>query len=117
VVAYLDDILVFSKTLEEHKVHVRQVLERLAKADLRLKLEKCEWHKDEVEFLSYVVGRNRVKMSKKKIQVVKDWLTPTLVKGIQEFLGFVNFNQRFIKDYSLKALPLTKLTRKDVPFK
>jgi hypothetical protein len=117
VVAYLDDILVYSQTLEEHKVHVRQVLECLAKADLRLKPEKCEWHKDEVEFLGYVVGRYGVKMSDKKIQVVKDWPTPTSVKGIQEFLGFVNFNRRFIKDYSTKALPLTRLTRKDTPFK
>jgi hypothetical protein len=117
VVAYLDDILVYSQTLEEHKVHVRQVLECLAKADLRLKPEKCEWHKEEVEFLGYVVGRYGVKMSDKKIQVVKDWPTPASVKGIQEFLGFVNFNRRFIKDYSVKALPLTRLTRKDTPFK
>lgn len=117
VVAYLDDILVFSKTLKEHVRHVTEVLECLRKADLRLKPEKCEWHKEEVEFLGFVVGRNGVKMSNKKIQVVKDWPKPTTVKGIQEFLGFVNFNRRFIKDYSKKALPLTKLTRKDTPFK
>ena len=92
VVAYLNNILVYSQTLEEHKVYVRQVLECLAKVDLRLKLEKCEWYKEEVEFLSYVVGRYRVKISDKKIQVVKDQLTPTLVKGIQKFLKFVNFN-------------------------
>ena len=61
---------------------MRQVLDCIAKADLRLKPEKCEWHKEEVEFLGYVVGRYGVKMSDKKIQVVKDWLTPTLVKGI-----------------------------------
>jgi hypothetical protein len=67
VVAYLNDILVYSKILEEHKVHVRQVLECLAKADLRLKPKKCEWHKDEVEFLGYVIGRYRVKISDKKI--------------------------------------------------
>jgi hypothetical protein len=72
VVAYLDDILVYSKTLEEHIRHVTEVLECLRKADLRLKPEKCEWHKEEVEFLGFVVGRNRVKMSSKKIQVVKD---------------------------------------------
>ncbi len=117
VVAYLDDILVYSKTLEEHIRHVTEVLECLRKADLRLKPEKCEWHKEEVEFLGFVVGRKGVKMSNKKIQVVKDWPKPTTVKGIQEFLGFVNFNRRFIKDYSKKALPLTKLTRKDTPFK
>ena len=89
----------------------------LGKAHLRLKPEKCEWHKEEVEFLGFTVGRYGVKMSKDKIQVVKDWPTPKTVKNIQEFLGFVNFNRRFIKDYSTKALPLTKLTRKDTPFK
>ncbi|KAJ8110903.1 hypothetical protein OPT61_g6372 [Boeremia exigua] len=92
VVAYLDDILVYSKTLEEHIVYVKEVLECLKQADLQLKPEKCEWHKEEVEFLGFVVGRYGVKMSKDKTQVVKDWLTPTNVKGIQEFLGFVNFN-------------------------
>jgi transposase InsO family protein len=117
VVAYLDDILVYSKTLEEHITHVTEVLECLKKADLQLKPEKCEWHKEEVEFLGYIVGRHGVKMSPTKIEVVKSWQTPTTVKQIQEFLGFVNFNRRFIKDYSLKALPLTKLTRKDIPFK
>lgn len=117
VVAYLDDILVYSKTLEEHIRHVTEVLECLRQADLQLKPEKCEWHKEEVEFLGFIVGRNGVKMSNTKIDVVKNWPTPTTVKGIQEFLGFVNFNRRFIKDYSKKALPLTKLTRKDTPFK
>ena len=67
VVAYLNNILVYSKTLEEHKVYVRQVLDCLATADLRLRPEKCEWHKEEVEFLGYVVGRYRVKISQKKI--------------------------------------------------
>jgi transposase InsO family protein len=116
VVAYLDDILVYSKTLEEHITHVTEVLECLEQADLQLKPEKCEWHKEEVEFLGFIVGRNGVKMSPTKIAVVKSWKTPTTAKQIQEFLGFVNFNRRFIKDYSKKALPLTKLTRKDTPF-
>ena len=117
VVAYLDDILVYSRTLEEHIQHVKEVLECLKQADLQLKPEKCEWHKEEVEFLGYIVGRHGVKMSPTKIEVVKSWLTPTTVKQIQEFLGFVNFNRRFIKDYSKIAIPLTKLTRKDTPFK
>jgi hypothetical protein len=117
VVAYLDNILVYSRTLEEHVEHVRQVLICLRAAHLRLKPEKCEWHKEEVEFLGFVVGRYGVKISNSKIQVVKDWPTPKTVKNIQEFLGFVNFNRRFIKDYSTKALSLTKLTRKDTPFK
>ena len=67
VVAYLNNILVFSKILEEYKVYVQQVLDCLAKADLRLKPKKYEQHKEEVEFLSYVVGRYRVQLSNKKI--------------------------------------------------
>jgi hypothetical protein len=116
VVAYLDDILVYSKTLEEHITYVMEVLECLKQVDLQLKPKKCEWHKEEVEFLGFIVGRNGVKMSLTKIAVVKLWKTPTTVKQIQEFLGFVNFNWRFIKDYLKKALLLTKLTRKDTPF-
>ena len=72
IVAYLNNILVYSKTLEEHVKHVRQVLTCLGAAHLRLKPKKCEWHKEEVEFLGFVVGRYRVKISKDKIQVVKD---------------------------------------------
>jgi hypothetical protein len=67
VVAYLDNILVYLRTLEEHIWHVTEVLKCLRKADLRLKLEKCEWYKEEVEFLGFIVGRNRVKISSKKI--------------------------------------------------
>ena len=72
VVAYLNNILVYSKTLEGHVTHVQEVLECLRKADLWLKLEKCEWHKEEVKFLGFIVGRHGVKMSDTKIQVVKD---------------------------------------------
>jgi hypothetical protein len=71
VVVYLDDILVYSKTLEEHIKYVIEVLECLKQADLQLKPKKCEWHKKEVEFLGFIVGRNRVKMSLTKIEVIK----------------------------------------------
>jgi hypothetical protein len=92
------------------------VLKALDQANLRLKPEKCKFHKEEVEFLRFTVGVHRVKMSESKIKVVKDWPTLKNVKNIQEFLGFVNFNRRFIKDYLAKAMALTKLTRKDTLF-
>jgi transposase InsO family protein len=116
VVAYLDDILVYSRNKEEHVHHVKEVLSCLEKFNLRLKPEKCEFHKEEVDFLGCVVSTTGVKMSPKKIQVVQEWPRPTTVKEIQEFLGFCNFNRRFIEGYSTKTLPLTKLTRKDTPF-
>ena len=72
VVAYLDDILVFSKNLKEHIQHVRIVLECLGKAGLRLKPEKYEFYKEKVEFLEYIIEKYRVKISLKKIKVVKN---------------------------------------------
>ena len=71
VVVYLDDILVYLKTLEEHIKHVTEVLECLKQADLQLKPKKCEWHKGEVKFLGFIVGRNGVKISLTKIKVIK----------------------------------------------
>jgi transposase InsO family protein len=116
VIAYLDDILIYSENEEEHVKHVQTVLDCFRKAKLRLRPEKCEFHKEEVDFLGFTVNTTGVKMSKDKIEVVQNWPRPTNVKGIQEFLGFCNFNRRFIKDYSRITIPLTKLTRKDVPF-
>jgi len=117
VIAYLDDILVYSEDLKEHRQHVKTVLNLLGQADLKLKPEKCEFHKQEVEFLGFIIGTHGVKMSPEKIKVIQEWPQPTTVKGIQEFQGFCNFNRRFIESYSTKMLPLTKLTRKDTPFK
>ena len=72
VIVYLDNILVYSATQEEHVEHVKQVLICLKKAGLRLKLEKCEFYKKEVAFLRFIVGTNRIKISKDKIQVIKE---------------------------------------------
>jgi transposase InsO family protein len=113
VIAYLDDILIYSNNIADHVEHVKTILTCLDQAGLRLKPEKCEFHKQEVEFLGFRVGVDGVKMSPSKIQAVQDWPTPQNVKNIQEFLGFSNFNRRFIENYARKALPLTKLTRKD----
>ena len=96
VVAYLDDILVYSEDLTEHKKHVRQVLERLQDYNLQVDPEKCRWHQEEVEFLGHVVGRHGIKMSTDKIKTVQEWPEPTKVKEVQSFLGFVNFNRQFI---------------------
>jgi hypothetical protein len=79
--------------------------------------EKCDWHQEEVEFLGCLVGKNGVRMSPKKIEVVKNWPTLTSVKDIQSFLGFVNFNRQFIQNFSKIAIPLTDLTKKENAFK
>ena len=81
VVAYLDNILVYLKTLEEHIKHVTEVLECLKQADLQLKPKKCKQHKEEVKFLGFIVGRNRVKISLTKIKVIKLQQTPIIFKN------------------------------------
>jgi transposase InsO family protein len=112
VIAYLDDILIYSKGEEEHTEHVRTVLTLLQRYALAVDPDKCKWHQEEVEFLGCMVGKNGVRMSEDKIKVVREWPTPKTVKDIQSFLGFVNFNRQFIKDFSKIAIPLTELTKK-----
>jgi len=82
VIAYLDDIMIYSITLKEHVQHVSQILECLKKRDLRLKLEKCEFHQKEVDFLGLVVGRHEIRMNPKKIKAIKEWPTPIDAKDI-----------------------------------
>lgn len=116
-IVYLDDVLIYSTGREEHIKHVQLVLEKLKKYSLLVKPEKCEFHKDQVEFLGYIIGTHGIKMDSTKVQAVLDWPTPTTVKEVQAFLGFANFYRRFIQNYSKEAKPLIDLTRKDLTFK
>lgn len=115
--AYLDDILIYSTSLEEHREHVRKVLQRLKEAGLYMKAEKCEFHQTEVEYLGMIISVQGIKMDTKKIATITEWPTPTSVRDVQSFLGFANFYRRFIKDYSRVVAPLTRLTRKNIPFR
>jgi hypothetical protein len=116
VVIYLDDILIFSRSQEEHNRHVRNVLQRLREHRLFAKLEKCEFDLTSVEFCGLVVSQDGIHMAPIKTKAVDEWPTPTTLKALQSFLGFINFYRRFIPAFAKIALPLTALTRKDVPF-
>ena len=96
VVAYLDDILVFSKNREEHVQHVRWVMEKLREKELKLKLEKCEFFKQEVPFLGSIVGKHGVRPDPAKIKSILEWPEPTNLKDLQSFLRLVNYYRRFI---------------------
>jgi hypothetical protein len=117
VIAYLDDILIYSRNEEDHIKHVQAVLECLDKYSLRLKPSKCSFHKQELEFLGHTVGISGVKISEEKIRTIREWATPRNVKDIQSFLGFTNFNRSFIKGYSQIATPLVRLTKKEEAWK
>lgn len=112
----MDDILIFSKDLQEHRQVVRDVLQRLYDHGLYVKASKCQFHCQAVEFLGMIVLSSGLQMCEDKVQVIKDWPTPKTVKEVQSFLGFANFYRPFIKDYSLIAVPLTALTHKDRAF-
>ena len=116
VIAYLNDILIYSKTLEEHKQHVKTVLRCLKQRQLLFKFEKCEFHRLDVEFLEFVMGTQGVRMDPTKFKAIKDWPRSINVKGVQTFLGFVNYNRKFIKNYSKKVISLINLTIKDKPW-
>jgi len=112
-VTYLDDILIFSQNLKDHRRHVRTILRRVEETGLTLKASKCEFHTTETEYLGYVISPKELRMDEEKIRTIKEWKEPTNVKGIQSFLGFANFYRRFIRDYSKITTPLSSLTRKE----
>ncbi|KAI3220470.1 hypothetical protein DTO012A9_10171 [Penicillium roqueforti] len=115
-VAFVDDIMIYSETLEEHKKHVREVLERLQRAGLQVALSKCEFSVQKTKFLGFIVSTDGIAVDPEKIAVIRNWKTPSTIKGIQSFLGFCNFYRRFIKDYSFLSKPLHRLTRHDIAY-
>jgi len=117
VVIYLDDILIYLNNMSKHHWHVKEVLKCLRKAGLYAKAEKCEFHSELVEYLGYILSPSGLTMSDDKIKIIQDWPEPKKVKDIQSFLGFANFYRRFIFNYSDIVIPLTHLTRKDIPWK
>ena len=114
--AFLDDVLVYSDSLEENIQHTGEILEALDSAGLHLKPEKCRFHVQEVDYLGLVITPGGIRMQPSMVATIQKWESPTSLKGVQEFLGFANFYRRFILNYSSIVAPLTHLTRKDTPF-
>jgi hypothetical protein len=116
VIVYLNDILIYSDDMSQHKKHVKEVLRRLWKHGLYANAGKCEFHRDSVEYLGYILTSDRLCMAKDKVQTILDRLEPRKVKDIQSFLGFANFYHRFIYSYSEITTPLAHLTQKNAPW-
>jgi hypothetical protein len=116
VVVYLDDILIFSGSLEEHEAHIREVLNVLRQNQLYGKWSKSEFFKSEVEYLGHIISTEGIRPNPDKLSSIREWPTPTNVRQVQQFLGLCNFYRRFISKYSSIAYVLTNLTQKNVPF-
>ena len=116
VVVYFDDILIYSKSLEDHLNHLRAVFNALRDARLFGNLEKCTFCTDRVAFLGYVVTAQGIEVDPAKIEAISSWPQPKMVTQVRSFLGLAGFYRRFVKDFGSIAAPLNELTKKDVPF-
>ncbi|XP_031131817.1 uncharacterized protein LOC116033199 [Ipomoea triloba] len=117
VVAFIDDILVYSKTPEEHEEHFRTVLQTLGEKKLFAKLSKCEFWKKEVAFLGHVITKEGIMVDPAKIRAVIEWEAPKSVTEIRSFLGLAGYYRRFVRDFSKIARPLTNLLKKSTKYK
>jgi len=116
-ISFLDDILIYSDSLEEHQKHVRLILDMLREHRLYVKLSKCEMFRDNVEFLGFNINRNGLAMMDDKIRAIQEWPTPTSVKQVRSFLGLAGFYRQFIKMFSATTSPLAALLQKESSFK
>lgn len=111
---YLDDVIIFSKTIKEHIKHISLVFDFLRKAGLKIKLSKCTFLKKEVEYLGHIVTEHGMKPDPKKQLVIQNYPVPENVDQVRSFLGLAGYYRKFVKNYADKAHPLTKLTGKNV---
>lgn len=111
-VVYIDNILIFSKTQQEHDIHVKLVLDRLRAANLCANASKCHFDHSKVEYLGFIINSDGIKMNPNKLETVSKWPEPQKLKEPQGFLGFTNFYRCFIEKYSEIIAALTGLSRK-----
>ena len=110
IIIYMDNILIFTQTMEEHKSIVWQVLQILANNKLSLHPKKCKFHQMKIEYLGVILSQDSVKADPTKIKEVAQWPEPQDKREVQQFLGFCNFYRKFIPGFAWIAKPLTELT-------
>ena len=114
--AYLDDVIIFSETEEQHLKHIQIILNRLKEGNLMLKKSKCALFKKELHYLGHILTTDGIKPQTEKIKAICDMKPPTNQKGVREFFGMVGYYRKFINRFPGAARPMTRLTRKDIKF-
>ena len=115
-IAYLDDIIIFSKTPQEHLSHIRMVFEKLKSANLSMKKSKCNFFSKEIKYLGHILSATVIRSLPSKTHAMQHMQPPTTPKQVRAFLGLVRYYRKFIKGFAKIAKPLTLLTRQQVKF-
>jgi len=110
---YLDDVLIYSNTLQQHRKDISNILEAIQKSGMKVKPSKCEFQQSETEYLGFIIGQEGVKRDPVKTEAIWHWTAPKKIKEIQCFLGFCNFYRRFIEGFSRTARPQYAGTKKE----
>jgi hypothetical protein len=116
IVVFIDDVLIYSKSREDHEHHLRIVLERLKAHQLYAKLNKCEFWLEKIAFLRHILTAKGIKVDPSKVEEVFKWKQPSNVSETQSFLGMAGYYRRFIKGFSSIERPMTELLKKDNKF-
>jgi hypothetical protein len=116
VIVFLDDVLIYSRTLSEHRRHVRLALDVLRKHQLFAKESKCEFFRDHIDFLGHRVDREGMHMMEDKVRAIREWPTPTSIEDVRSFLGMVGYYRKFIANFSSIAAAMTQLLKKGSHF-
>ena len=116
VIVSIDDILIFSKSMEEHEEHLRIVFQILREKKLYAKFKKCEFWLDQVVFLGHVISKAEISVDPSKVEAVVNWARLTNVSKVRSFLGLARYYMRFVDGLSHIVAPLTQITRKNAKF-
>src|SRR3954462_1543529 len=117
VAVYLDDIIIYSKTFEQHIDHIKTIFKALRKAILKIKLKKCYFCFPNISFLGHIVGRDGISVDPAKVEKIKNFPEPMNLKHLRAALGLFSYYRKFVKDFLKIAAPMTLLLKKETPFK
>ena len=115
IIAYLNNIIIYSDLEEEHKKYIKWVLEKLHNKNIPIAIEKCKFHTKKTNFVGFIIKLGQISIDLKKIKAIINWKDPKSITGLRLFLGFCNYYRRFIGNWSHKIEPFIKITKKNEP--